>query len=311
MTPSILLSLDGSIYAVHAANLCFRLANAADASVLAHHVVDTEGAREFVIREPEGFVSAKEYKSVYDYLSKSLWAIGQQLKNRYLNEAAKYGVTSSFVLEEGDPVTAVCERAKAHDLVVIGHHHKAPLSVTDTLQSHKSVERSSFAEALTHNCPVPLLVVQDDGQSWNTMSILVSLDHLNEKYIDACLDTAELLNLKPIIVCLGADNRAKSKDDIICQLRQANPRTKDIEINFSSLEDLSVTQAASDSYDTTLPVVPTRAIAGARVSLLDVNASAFVHCLTASSMLLMPEEYLEYKRHSETSAQKLEHADIT
>jgi len=308
MSRSILLSVDGSIFTVHAANLCFRIATLTDATITAHHVVDTDGARDFVMREPSGYVLSKEYRSVCSYLSKALWAIGHQLQNRYLLEAGRHGITSSFVIEQGEPVSAVCHRAKSHDLVVIGHKHEKQIPQPSPAIARRSFERSSFAEALSHRCEVPLLIVQDDTESWKTMSIFVSLEHLNERYIDACLDLADLLVLKSIIVCLPSGVGTKPTEQIISELKLANQRLKDVEIQFTTLEKLSDFLAEESDCEVTLPVIPTREIAGARVSLLDVSASAFVHCLSSSAILLVPEEYVEYKAHQLNKMAKLQEA---
>lgn len=306
MHKNILLSVDGSIYTVHAANLCFRIANVANASVTAHHVIDTNGAAEFIMREPSGYVSSKEYRSVYNYLCKSLWSIGHQLQNRYLVEAAKHGVNSDFAMEEGDPVTALCDRARAFDLVVIGHRRQQSKEVVEGVEG-TSIARKSFAESMSHECEVPLLIVQDDTQSWETMSIFVSLDHLNENYIDACLDLAPLLNLKPVIVCISPSVQEDAAAGITSDMRKANKRLENIEVQFSTFERLadSQAQAADTVRELSLPVIPTREVAGVRLSLLDISTSAFVHYLSSPSILLLPEEYIEYKKDDDSRVDKI------
>lgn len=296
MRKNILLSVDGSVYTVHAANLCFRIANLANATVTAHHVVDTEGAREFVMREPCGFVSSKEYLSVFKYLCKSLWSLGHQLQNRYLVEAAKHGISSEFAMEEGNPVNALCDRARAFDLLVIGHRQQKRANICEA-NSSKSITRKSFAESMSHQCQVPLLIVQDDTQSWKTLAVYVSLEHLNERYINACLDLAQLLNLEPVIVCVAPELKQKTANNLISDFKTANRRVENVEVQFSTFDSLADTQGQADDNvrDLSLPVIPTREVAGIRLSLLDISTSAFVHYLSSPSILLLPEEYLDYK----------------
>ena len=44
---------------------------------------------------------------------------------------------------------------------------------------------------LAHECARPLLIVQADAGNLKTMTILLSSEHVNENYINACLDFAD------------------------------------------------------------------------------------------------------------------------
>jgi nucleotide-binding universal stress UspA family protein len=297
---SLLVSLDGSIYSRYAANLCWQLAKSTGAKVTALHVIDTSGAREFGVQEPTGFLQHKEYQSLYDGLCKQLRQLAKSLSDNYLSEAAKHGVTTDFVIDEGDPVTAISKRALAHDLVVIGHR---PNKSSLHMAHRRQFLRLSIAEALSHECPRPLLIVQDDTPLWSEMTVLLSIDHLNEQYIDACLNLSNVLDVKPNILCLSTGEHEGPATSLIRDLKEANPKLKDITVEVTTLEDVSTINGQSfpghcilrpdaGQMHKTLPVIPTRELAGNRITILGGSPSLLVRFLALSTILLLPEEHL-------------------
>ncbi len=298
--PSILLSLDGSIYSRYAANLCWHIANATGAMVTAQHVIDDSSTHEFIVHEPAGFISQAQYFAAYELVKKEQHELANKLKHAYVTEATKHGIKTEFVIDHGDPALAISERALCHDLVVIGHR---PYKSKDGNTHRRQFGRMSGAEALAHECATPLLIVQDDAPLMPEMTILLSLEHLNERYIDNCLELAKMLGQKPTILCLSSGGHEEPPAHLVKDLREANPHIKDTPIEVISLADVSTVngevipghcalRADASTMSSTLPVMPTRLVGHNRVTILDGSPSLFVRYLALSSILLLPEEHL-------------------
>lgn len=298
--PSILLSLDGSIYSRYAASLCWHIANATGAMVTAQHVIDDSSTHEFIVHEPAGFISQAQYFAAYEVVRKEQHELANKLKHAYITEAAKHGIKTDFVIDHGDPTLAISERALCHDLVVIGHR---PYKSKDGTTYRRQFGRMSVAEALAHECATPLLIVQDDAPLMPEMTILLSLEHLNERYIDNCLDLAKMLGQKATILCLSSGGHDEPPSHLVKDLRAANAHIKDTPIEVISLADVSTVNgevipghcalpADATNLSSTMPVMPTRQVGHSRVTILDGSPSLFVRYLALSSILLLPEEHL-------------------
>ncbi|MBS1993748.1 MAG: universal stress protein [Cyanobacteria bacterium SZAS LIN-3] len=296
---SILLCLDGSVYSRYAADLCWLIAKNTGAHITAQHVIDTQSAEQFIVPEESGFVEPVKYKFAYNTLHKELYDLAHQLQNSYLVEATKHGVRTDFVIDEGDPVRAICERAKGHDLVIIGHK---PSGERSQPLYRRQFLRLSLAEALAHECPRPLLLVQNHTELWSDMTVLVSLEHLNENYVNACLDFASVLDLKPNLTCLTSGDLDEPVEKFIKDFRESDPKVKKVPIEVATLADIAIVDGApiwghfasaeAKGMAATLPVIPTRSAAGQRVTVLDGSPTLFVRFLSLPTMLLLPEEHL-------------------
>jgi nucleotide-binding universal stress UspA family protein len=301
---SILLSLDGSIYSRYAANLCWHIANATGASVTAQHVIDDASTHDFIVHEPAGFISQAQYFAAYELVRKEQHELATKLKHAYVTEAAKHGIKTEFVVDHGEPALAISERALCHDLVVVGHR---PFKSKDGSAHRRQIARHftnvSVAEALAHECPTPLLIVQDDAPLMPEMTILLSLEHLNERYIDTCLALAKLLGQKTNILCLATGGHEEPPTQLVNELREVNANIKDTPIEVISLADVSTLngeqipghcalRADATNMSSTLPVLPTRLLGQSRVTILGGSPSLFVRYLALSSILLLPEEHL-------------------
>jgi len=226
--------------------------------------------------------------------------LAKNLESSYITEASRHGIKTDFILVEGDPVAAISERALEHDLVVIGHR---PYSSSPNIAHRRQFLRLSVAEALSHECPRPLLIVQDDTPLWSEMTVLLSIEHLNEQYIDACLDLSKVLDVKPNILCLSMGDNEEPAPSFIHDLKEANPRLKDTKVEVTTLEDVSTLNGQAfpghcalrpdaGQMSNTLPVLPTRELAGNRTTILGGSPSLLVRFLALSTILLLPEEHL-------------------
>ncbi len=295
---SLLLALSGSQQSHFAAQVCWRLRQQLGTGIMAQHVVDTHSAWEFIGHESPAFLESTRYLTEYQNLCKSLFCLGEELSASYLEEAKSRGIDSLAVVDEGNPITEICRRAADHTMVVIGHR---PNSVARE-NPRSQFMRLSIAESLAHDCPRPLLVVQGNCPEWKNLAIMISIDHINEIFINSCLDTATTLGLQPALVCLAGGPHEERPAQFVDDIRKANPRLARVPIAVSPLTEnvLLSTMEAWDSADTdispedwdkTLIVIPTREIGGQRLTVVDSSPSLFVRYLTLPSILMWPEEY--------------------
>jgi len=296
---SILLCLDGSLQSKYAAEVCWSIASNIGASVTAQHVIDTNSAHDFITKQPAGFVNEDCYTAAYEAVHKKLYELAEILERNYLLESTRHGVRTDFVVDEGDPIKAITRRASGYDLVIIGHKPQCDREKTLTRKDHLNL---SVAEALAHECPKPLLVVQGPTPLWSEMTVLLSAEHLNENYVNACLDFASLLELKTNLTCLTSGAGMEPVEKFVHDLRQADSKLKDVPIEVGMLADLSLVdgeplwkhfnESEARRKLSTLAVIPTRSAGGNRVTVLDGSPTLFVRFLSLTSMLLLPEEHL-------------------
>lgn len=294
---SILLALSGSQQSRYATEVCWDLARRLGATITAHHVVDSHSAWEFIGHENPGFLEPAVYLESYQQLVSSLFTLGEELADTYAEEAKSAGIDDVCIVDEGNPVTEICRRAANHKMVVIGHK-----GTKKGQQPRSQFLRLSVAEALAHDCPRPLLVVQDECKSWSSLSIMISLDHINEVFINSSLDMAKALGLQPTLLCLTGGAHEELPDQFVNDIRESNPRLKHVPIALTpAQQDISVKVEHwyapagipfdRDLWDNTLIVIPTRMVAGERLTVVDSSPSMFVRYLTLPSILLWPEEY--------------------
>ena len=295
---SILLALSGSQQSRQATEVCWRLARQLGATITAHHVVDSHSAWQFLGHENPGFLSSSLYLEAYQGLLSDLFKLGELLADSYAADARLVGVDNVCLIDEGNPITEICRRAASHKLVVIGHRGNK------SRQPRSQFQRLSVAEALSHDCPRPLLVVQAECKSWTSLSIMISLDHINEIYINSCLDMAEVLGLKPALICLTGGAHEETAEDFVQNIRRSNPRLNEVTIAMApAQQDISVSiencykpENEVQKFDpafwcNTLIVIPTIMVAGERLTVVDSSPSLFVRYLSLPSILLWPEEY--------------------
>lgn len=308
---SILLALSGSQQSRYATEVCWNLASKLEAMITAHHVVDSHSAWEFLGHEKPAFLESGRYLAAYQSLCKSLFCLGEELAEAYTSEAKKRGIDDICIIDEGNPIEQICRRALNHKLVVIGHRPQSALQpIIDTNEDgplpHSAGQfmRLSIAEALSNECARPLLVVQDKCNAWTSMTIMISMDHINEIFINSCLDMAESLNVNPVLLCLSSGAHEESAESFIKDIRESNQRLRDVpmavapangQISVYNNDNWFVPgegKLDKEQFHNTLVVIPTRKVAGERITVVDSSPALFVRYLSLPSILLWPEEYV-------------------
>lgn len=298
---SILLGLTGSEKSKYAAEVAWSIAKRANGRVVASHVVDSRMAWELIRNDRSGFIGSGLYIEAYENFCKSLESIGSALVSKFETIAEGQDVPTTVMLEQGSPVRRLSDRAVEHDFVIVGHQPRDPHSKED---EHCNFIRYAVAEGLSHECPRPLLVVQDKVYSWSDMSILVSVDHLNFSFVNACVEMAKILGLKPNLVALASGTREESPVALLQDLRKAHPEFADIDISIEVLRGIALEenhrflQSSEVELDwrpdpKTLLVIPTRKTGGHRITVFDTSPDSFVRCLALPSIMFWPEEHTQ------------------
>ena len=296
MLKSILLPIDGSQYSKLAAQLAWRLALRTSAQVNVQHVVDLENAWRLFGSDTAGFASAADYNKAYAVTCKALLSLGGKIVSAYEDAVRDVDIEQAILLDQGNPFEQISRRARANDLVVIGHRRRLTVE-----ERSGNFVRISLAEMLAHSCPRPLLVVQDKIESWQTMTIMISSEHINEMFISDSLSLAKDLGLQAAIVCLVATGEMIGDPaSFAADLRSANPGLNEVPIEIISMDVLSIDKygcwhAEEDPHPlgdwlTSLVVMPTRSLAGTRMTVLGISPVQFVRNLALPSLLLYPEE---------------------
>lgn len=299
---SILLGLSGSEQSMFAAEVAWQIARQCQGSVCAQHVIDSQTMWEIIRNDRPGFIGSGPYMNSYETLMETLRSLAEKLVEKYEAVAARGGVVTSAVAEEGNPVERICTRAADHDLVIVGHQ---PRLRSKSEHPHTRVVRYAVAEALANECPKPMLVVQDRVEEWNSMTILLSTDHINLTFVGACLSMAKMLGLTPKIVALSSGVREEPARQLLADLKKADPELKKVSVEVHELSGIAVEDKVHPWADDeiglewtpdpdTLLVIPTRATGGHRITVLDTTPELFVRNLALSSILLWPEEHTEW-----------------
>lgn len=299
---SILLGLTGSEQSKYAAEVAWSIAGANHGRVTAMHVVDTRMAWELLRNDRPGFIGSGVYVSAFESLSASLEQIGQTVIEKFEAVAAGQDVPTKTILAQGSPVNRMSERAGEYDLVIVGHQARDPRCKE---AEHCNFVRYAVAEGLAHECPRPLLVVQDKVYSWSSMSILVSVDHINFSYIDACLKMASALGVQAKMVILASGEREASPVAILNDLRASHSELADLDVSIEFVQGLALEKHSSPwrhepielewtPDPETLLVIPTRKTGGHRITVFDTTPDAFVRCLGLPTIMMWPEEHTEF-----------------
>lgn len=297
---SILLGLSGSEQSKFACEIAWSMAQKCGAKVTAEHVIDSKTIWDLLRNEKPGLIGSGPYVNAYEGIRDSMDSLSRKLASKYDAMAGDKGIESESVISEGNPVQVISHSARHHDFVVIGHQSRSE----SDLSNRSKFVRYAVAEGLAHECPRPLLVVQDTIANWSSMTILVSFEHINFSYINACISLANALSLKTNIVAIGSGAREESPEHFLRDVREAHPELKNVDIDVHTVSGIAATDFNSLSKPNeieldwmpepdTLMVIPTRESGGSRITVFDTSPSSFVRYLALPTILLWPEESVQ------------------
>ncbi|RTL38123.1 MAG: universal stress protein [Candidatus Melainabacteria bacterium] len=292
-TKSILLALSGSEQSYQAAQVARNLAQKTASKLVAVHVVDIKKTWAMFGCERAGLVGSGMYVAAYELICQSLRDLGKKLAEKF--EAVFPAVECLIV--DGDPLDELCRRASDFDLLVVGHR---PLVLDESHADTTTQFRYSLAEKLSTLCSKPLLVVQGECKEWANLKILVSVEHLNFRFIDESLNLANRLGLKPKLVCLSSGGNEEPAAKLLPNLRTSHPELANIEIDLIGVggavdEHFStngITGVEIEAAEEDLFVLPTEKICNKRLSVLGIPTSSFLKTWTLPNVMFYPEENL-------------------
>ncbi|MBX9691797.1 MAG: universal stress protein [Cyanobacteria bacterium] len=296
---SILLGLSGSEESKSAAEIAYAIALKCNGRICAQHIVDEKSLWEILRSGKPGLIGSGPYIDAYEKGCEGLTRLGNALLEKF--EAVYQGrsVPVETLIERGSPIELICERAKDHNLVIVGHEKRDQQNKS---RSHSNFLRHAVAEGLAHECPRPLLVVQESIQSWNSMTVLISVDHVNFTFIKACLDMAKLLRVPPKVVVLTGGVHEEPPEQLLSDLKAADPDIGAVPVAVRVFTGLTAEDGFSLRHPDelhldwapepdTLLVIPTRNLGSERLTIFDSTPDLFVRFLNLPSLMMWPEEY--------------------
>lgn len=312
-THSILLALSGSEQSRNAAEMAWKLAKKLNAKVTAEHVIDSRTIWELLRNDKPGFIGSGPYLAVYETILCALKSLADKLALDYEAIANGNGIKGECLIKEGNPVAILSRDASDHNLLVIGHY---PSGVRATDRDLCHYIRYSVAEGVSHQSVVPVLIVQSEPLSWESMTIVSEIDHINYTYLRSCLKLAKLLDLKPRLEFWGTGTREEGPAEFKRDLLESMPEAKAMDIDFEYFggtaamerKDLFHGQDMSKSVlmpSETLFVLPTRGIARDRMTVFGMEPEAFIRSLTLPCLLLWPEDHNAFDVTSDLDVKRL------
>lgn len=297
---SVLLAISPSAKSLHAAESCWRLCADSNASLTALHVVDEEGAWEFLGYDEPGFLGSGLQVEVYENLIGAMRDMGRKLSDVYESLAASKLPGSELQTISGNPVTEILSRESTHDLIVVGHRRSE-------LDRKPSSKRFSVAETLANCVSRPLIIVQDQCPVWKKLKVVVPVSLAGAPFMNDCLDFAQAAGLQAEVLGLVMGDSFNDGDPIEV-LRNANPRFASIKLTVQHIPSDIVNEgswgwwAAQSSVEVedrshTLEVIPTRFHNGERTTVFGSSAAFFIQHLGASAIMLWPEQVYDATSH--------------
>lgn len=293
---SFLLSLTGSEQSRYAAQFCLDIAEKTGAGILAQHVIDREMLLELLRHDDSGLIGNAEYQHSYDAIYEILRSLGSNLLESFKTQAQTRGIAVTSVLDTGNPIAKICQRAQTKNLVIIGH--RLPAANDD--RPYSNYISYAIARGLVWECPNPLMVIQHSSRARVTMKVLVRLDNSYIPLIDACARMAALLGMPCEILCItdqSLDKKARPTFEAALHELAIAPMPVHMVGEIVASHKLAILDAAGgDEIDldpgSTLLVIPTRGIGADRTTAAGVPPDTFIQHLMPPNVLLWPEGHL-------------------
>jgi nucleotide-binding universal stress UspA family protein len=150
MIKKILVGIDTSEHSRSAQAYAFYLARKLDATVVGLHVVDIVSIEGSFFHDISGSLGLEPYLDFSSKMREVLTQRGATALEEFASGARRQGLGVETVLDLGIVANQICERAKAADLVMIGHRGVNERFSTGLL--------GSTAESLARKCPRPVLI---------------------------------------------------------------------------------------------------------------------------------------------------------
>lgn len=159
MIKSILVAIDGSDHSRSATALALWFASRVQATVTGLHVVDIVSIEGSFLHDISGSLGFEPYLDFSSRMREVLHERGKALLVDFTARCHDAGIACDSTMDVGVIANEICARARAADLVVIGHRGVNEKFSTGLL--------GGTAESVTRKCPKPLLVCPTE---WRTIT---------------------------------------------------------------------------------------------------------------------------------------------
>lgn len=294
----ILVAVDASLASRYAAEAAWKIGLSTGCVVEGVCIINPDTVWDFLGGRQPGIVSFDTYFPAYERIVDQLVRLADTVAENFQTGAESLGVKSTFSVIVGDPLEKLSRLSSSVAMVVTGHTVR---------QEQEELRQSSFlklsmAEQLALQCSAPLLVVQKSPADWKSSTIFVAADHINETYLTEALSFSRQVLLDPEILCLATGINEEAWDDMVKDLRKANPALQDVAIAVAPAQPDRLW--ANSSYwsiptehpihmeESTVLTIPTRRIEDRCITMFGNSAAMWVHNVSAPpAILLFPEEF--------------------
>lgn len=307
----ILLGLDGSAQSRYAAELSWTMAKRSGFNVIGQHVVDSLAAWDFLGFDIAGFIGSGPYFAAHETMRNSLYSIGESLVEAYKSLADEHDIEGEVHLDEGTTIREICQRAKDTDIVMLGHRSTG---MRGPDEDRRRLPRRSVAEALTHYCPRPLLVIQDRCKPWTSMRIHLGSNQVPSELLSSCLELAKSFKIEPTVRYLleretgPADQSeevvAPEAMKVLSDYAKLVPELGKVKSEVKTTRDLNeYWKSDAEADPDTLVVVPVMELSGVRRTCFGNPPDLLVRYMNHPSILFwIQEEPTEDKETSGAGA---------
>lgn len=285
---SILLILDGSAQCVLASELVFQVCRDRKIALNAQYVVDSLGIWEFLNYDLPGLIGSGPYLNAHEAMRRELFSLGQTLTEMYEVRAESAAVVSGIFLDEGNPVREICQRAKDHDLVVVGHK---PTGISSATVDRRRVPRYSLVELLAMSIEKPLLIVQERSPVWSTLDVYVDTSREFQNTLNGSFALASMLSANIQVTSCISEQEEFNRPDILYEcLDSLRSEYKQVSVQVVCTDARSVKREMESkvNYDS-LVVMSSLDNGNNRVDPVGLTVDQIIRYLSVSSLLIWPE----------------------
>ena len=277
---SYLLTLDGSRESLAAANMAWNLAQKRDASLVALSVVDDQAIWDLLGAGLPGFIGSGPYIAAYEVIQKALRSVSETLLVSFASRSPNDQIKTECIINEGNLLGQVFERAKEHTLVIMGQRYSHPRMTTPNFHSFI---RTSLSKRLAGVCPCPLLIIPSQSR-WLKARLIISDQTFSADSLISFLSFADTLEAQQEVFCTGAEDcidklKQKVTDIVPHSVSVLCHDTTDGEESFS---------VAVDVDQSTLLVVSTQTSIEGRSTCSGLEIQEFLSAVPHVAVLVLP-----------------------
>ena len=210
MIKRILVGVDTSEHSRVAQAYAFGLARRLGASLIGLHVVDIVSIEGSFFHDISGSLGLEPYLDFSSRMREVLTARGRAVVEEFCAAAARENIPAQPLLDMGVVANQICERAKAADLVMIGHRGVHERFSTGLL--------GSTAESVARKSPRPLFVSPRTRREINRLALAYDGSERASKAMRAAAEFATDLRAPLTVITVARDRSAGER--VLAEARQ-------------------------------------------------------------------------------------------